>query len=130
MDSYYSQKQKKLFENWVLTASTMIILMNGESYSKLPIIRELLLDNFKVIWRPYEICNYRRWGSFGIHTAFYLLEQEDVESVIGIGRNPLRPEPFSLNIEENSKYKYHAKHITYELDLLLELLVNTNLIVL
>ena len=61
-------------------------------------------------------------GSFGIHTAFYLLEQKDVKSVVGIGRNPLRPEPFSLNIEENSKYKYYAKHITYELDLLLELL--------
>ena len=45
-------------------------------------------------------------GSFGIHTAFYLLEQSDVESVIGIGRNPLRPEPFSLKIEQNHKYKY------------------------
>ncbi|MDC2979034.1 GDP-mannose 4,6-dehydratase [Pelagibacteraceae bacterium] len=61
-------------------------------------------------------------GSFGIHTAFYLLEQSDVESVIGIGRNPLRPEPFSLKIEQNHKYKYYTKHITYELDLLLELL--------
>jgi len=61
-------------------------------------------------------------GSFGIHTAFYLLEQNDVESVIGIGRNPLRPEPFSLKVEQNPKYQYYTKHITYELDLLLELL--------
>jgi len=61
-------------------------------------------------------------GSFGIHTALYLLEQPDVKKVIGIGRNPLRPEPFSLNIERHPKYSYHAYHVTYELDLLLELL--------
>ena len=50
------------------------------------------------------------------------MEQNDVESVIGIGRNPLRPEPFSLNIDKSKKYTYFTKHITYELDLLLELL--------
>jgi dTDP-glucose 4,6-dehydratase len=61
-------------------------------------------------------------GSFGIHTALYLLEHADPKLVIGIGRNPLRPEPFSLNIERRSRYAYHARHVTYELDLLLELL--------
>ena len=61
-------------------------------------------------------------GSFAIHTAFYLLEHADAENVLGIGRNPLRPEPFSLNIEAHKRYEYHARHITYELDLLLELL--------
>jgi dTDP-glucose 4,6-dehydratase len=61
-------------------------------------------------------------GSFGIHTALYLLEHADPKKVIGIGRNPLRPEPFSLNIEKQPRYTYHAYHITYELDLLLELL--------
>ena len=61
-------------------------------------------------------------GSFGIHTALYLMEQSDVKRVIGIGRNPLRPEPFSLNVEKHPKYSYHAYHVTYELDLLLELL--------
>ena len=61
-------------------------------------------------------------GSFGIHTALYLMEQADVKKVIGIGRNPLRPEPFSLNVEKHPKYSYHAYHVTYELDLLLELL--------
>ena len=30
-------------------------------------------------------------GSFGIHTAFYLLDHADPKKVIGIGRNPLRP---------------------------------------
>lgn len=61
-------------------------------------------------------------GSFGIHTALYLLDQADPELVIGVGRNPLRPEAFSLGIERRRKYRYHAYHITYELDLLLELL--------
>jgi len=61
-------------------------------------------------------------GSFGIHTAFYLLEHANPNKVIGIGRNPLRPEPFSLNIAQQAKYIYYPYHITYELDLLLELL--------
>lgn len=61
-------------------------------------------------------------GSFGIHTALYLLDHADPKKVIGIGRNPLRPEPFSLNIDQRTGYVYHARHITHELDLLLELL--------
>lgn len=61
-------------------------------------------------------------GSFGIHTAFYLLEHANPKKVLGIGRNPLRPEPFSLGIEKNPLYRYHAYHVTYEIDLLLELL--------
>jgi dTDP-glucose 4,6-dehydratase len=61
-------------------------------------------------------------GSFGIHTAFWLLDHADPQKVIGIGRNPLRPEPFSLGIEKRKNYAYHAFHVTYELDLLLELL--------
>lgn len=61
-------------------------------------------------------------GSFGIHTAMYLLDHADPELVIGVGRNPLRPEPFSLGVERRKGYRYHAYHITYELDLLLELL--------
>ena len=42
--------------------------------------------------------------------------------MIGIGRNPLRPEPFSLNVDKRKNYRYHAYHLTYEMDLLLELL--------
>jgi dTDP-glucose 4,6-dehydratase len=61
-------------------------------------------------------------GSFGIHTAMYLLDHANPAKVIGVGRNPLRAEPFSLNIDRREKYEYHARHITYELDLLLELL--------
>lgn len=62
-------------------------------------------------------------GSFGIHTSKYLLEQSDTERVLGIGRNLPRPEPFTLNVGKgDDRYSYHAYHVTYEIDLLLELL--------
>lgn len=61
-------------------------------------------------------------GSFGIHAAMYLLDHANPEKVIGIGRNPLRSEPFSLNIDKCENYEYHARHVTYEFDLLMELL--------
>lgn len=61
-------------------------------------------------------------GSFGIHTAFYLLRHADPKKVIGVGRNPLRSEPFSLGIQEIKGYEYQTRHITYEFDLLMEFL--------
>lgn len=61
-------------------------------------------------------------GSFGIHTSLYLLDHANPKKVIGVGRNPLRQEAFSLNIEKRPGYVYHARHVTYELDLLMELL--------
>jgi dTDP-glucose 4,6-dehydratase len=63
-------------------------------------------------------------GSFGIHTAKYLLDHANPKKVIGIGRNPLREAAFSLNIDKEykDKFKYHARHVTYEFDLLMELL--------
>ena len=61
-------------------------------------------------------------GSFGIHAAFYLLDHAEPTKVLGIGRNPLRSSAFSLGIDQRPRYEYHARHITYELDLLLELL--------
>lgn len=61
-------------------------------------------------------------GSFGIHTALYLLDHTNPAKVIGVGRNPLRPAAFSLGIHKRDGYAYHARHVTYELDLLLELL--------
>ena len=54
-------------------------------------------------------------GSFGIHAAFYLLDHAQPKKVIGIGRNPLRPEPFSLGIAQREGYVYHARHVTHEL---------------
>jgi len=65
-------------------------------------------------------------GSFGIHTAMYLLDHANPKKVIGIGRNPLREAPFSLNIDKRDGYEYHARHLTYEMDLLLEVLDRSN----
>lgn len=61
-------------------------------------------------------------GSFAIHAAFHLLDHAAPSKVIGIGRNPLRPEAFSLGIDRRAGYAYHARHVTYEFDLLMELL--------
>jgi dTDP-glucose 4,6-dehydratase len=62
-------------------------------------------------------------GSFGITTSKYLLEQPEIDRVIGIGRNPAKPEPFTLDVGHGDRrYSYHAYHVTHELDLLLELL--------
>ncbi len=62
-------------------------------------------------------------GSFGIHTSKYLLDHAETGRVIGIGRNPPKPEPFALNVgKDDKRYSYHAYHVTHELDLLLELL--------
>ena len=62
-------------------------------------------------------------GSFGIHTSKYLLDHAKTDRVIAVGRNPARPEPFTLNVGKGDKrYSYHAYHVTHELDLLLELL--------
>lgn len=57
-------------------------------------------------------------GAFGIHTALYLLDHAQPELVVGIGRNPLRPEPFSLGIERRPNYNYKTFHLVYEQDLL------------
>lgn len=61
-------------------------------------------------------------GSFGIHTAFHLLKNVDPKRVIGVGRNPLRLEPFSLGIQNQKGFQYLTRHITYEFDLLFEIL--------
>jgi dTDP-glucose 4,6-dehydratase len=62
-------------------------------------------------------------GCFGISTSKYLLEQPGTERVIGIGRNPPKPAPFTLDVGKGDRrYSYHAYHVTHELDLLLELL--------
>jgi len=62
-------------------------------------------------------------GSFGIHTSKYLLDHANPKKVIGVGRNPPRPEPFTLKVGDGDpRYAYHAYHVTHELDLLLRLL--------
>ncbi len=62
-------------------------------------------------------------GSFGIHTSEYLLKNADPERVISIGRHSEKPGPFTLGVGKgDSRYSYHAFHITYELDSVMELL--------
>src|SRR3989441_5413714 len=61
-------------------------------------------------------------GSFGVHTAMYLLANADPKKVISVGRNPEKPEPFSLNVgKDDKRYQYHQIHLTYEQDRLFEL---------
>jgi dTDP-glucose 4,6-dehydratase len=62
-------------------------------------------------------------GVFGIHTAFYLLEQPDTKKVICVGRNPEKPEMFTLKLGKGDpRYVYHQIHIVFENDRLLEML--------
>ena len=61
-------------------------------------------------------------GSFAIHTALHLAKKEDTKKIISVGRNLLRDEPFSLNLSAHDKIDYHTYHLTYEQDLLLELI--------
>jgi len=62
-------------------------------------------------------------GVFGIQAALYLLEQGSPERVVSIGRNPERPPAFSLDVgKDDPRYAYHAIHVTYEIDRLMEVL--------
>ncbi len=62
-------------------------------------------------------------GSFGLHTSKYLLDHADPAKVIAVGRNTPKLRCFTLGIGENdARYAYHAYHLTYEFDLLMELL--------
>jgi len=70
----------------------------------------------------YKYCILGGGGSFGLHCSKYLLENFKDIKVIGVGRNFLREGPFSLNITKFKNYKYYAKHIYHEQDLLLETL--------
>jgi dTDP-glucose 4,6-dehydratase len=61
-------------------------------------------------------------GSFGIHCAMYLLDHAAPAKVVGVGRNPLRPEPFTLGVERRDRYEYRTFHVVHEQDMLLEYL--------
>lgn len=61
-------------------------------------------------------------GVFGVHTAFYLLEHANPKKVICVGRNPEKPEPFTLDLGKGDpRYEYHQIHVVYEQDRLFEL---------
>lgn len=59
-------------------------------------------------------------GSFGIQASLYLLGQG--HTVVGVGRRALRPEPFTLNIQDQRDYRYLVAHVTYQTDEVLSLL--------
>ncbi len=62
-------------------------------------------------------------GSFGLHTSKYLLDHADPAKVIAVGRNLPKYECFTLGIGDGDpRYSYHAYHVNYELDLLMEVL--------
>jgi dTDP-glucose 4,6-dehydratase len=62
-------------------------------------------------------------GSFGLHTSKYLLDHADAKKVVAVGRNLPKGDCFTLGIgDEDKRYSYHAIHVNYELDLLMELL--------
>ena len=61
-------------------------------------------------------------GVFGVHTALYLLEHANPKKVICVGRNPEKPEPFTLNVGKgDARYQYHQIHVVHEQDRLFEL---------
>ena len=61
-------------------------------------------------------------GVFGVHTAFYLLENADPKQVICVGRNPEKPRAFTLGLGDNDpRYSYHQIHVVHEQDRLFEL---------
>jgi dTDP-glucose 4,6-dehydratase len=62
-------------------------------------------------------------GSFGLHTSKYLLDHADPVRVVAVGRNPPKLKCFTLGVGDGDpRYTYHAIHLNYELDLLVELL--------
>lgn len=62
-------------------------------------------------------------GIFAIHTAKYLLSKDETTQVVSVGRNRERSEAFTLGIGKNdSRYSYKQIHITFETDVLFELI--------
>lgn len=61
-------------------------------------------------------------GVFGVQAAFYLLDHANPKKVICVGRNPEKPEAFTLNVGKGDpRYAYHQIHVLYEQDRLFEL---------
>lgn len=61
-------------------------------------------------------------GVFGVQAALYLLAHAGPKKVICVGRNPEKPEAFTLNVgKDDPRYAYHQIHVVYEQDRLFEL---------
>jgi len=62
-------------------------------------------------------------GSFGLHTAKFLLDQPETESLFSIGRAPPKPPCFRMGVGDgDGRYAYVPMHITYQDDQVLKLL--------
>jgi dTDP-glucose 4,6-dehydratase len=62
-------------------------------------------------------------GVFGIHASLWLLDNADPRRVIGVGRNPPKSAPFTLDVgRDDPRYAYHQIHVGHELDRLMDLL--------
>jgi dTDP-glucose 4,6-dehydratase len=61
-------------------------------------------------------------GVFGVHMAKYLLDNNLGDRVICIGRNPRKPEVYSLKVGNNDeRYKYYQAHMLHEPDILMKI---------
>ena len=73
--------------------------------------------------QPRVYCVLGGGGSFGLYTSRELLEHGDAERVIAVGRSVPKSRAFTLGVGEgDGRYEYHAIHIGYEFDRLMELL--------
>ena len=61
-------------------------------------------------------------GVFGIHMAQYLLQDNSLERLICIGRNPRKSAVYSLEVGNNDyRYKYYQAHMLHEPDILMRI---------
>ena len=60
-------------------------------------------------------------GVFALHTAKLLLEKDDTELVLSIGRNQIKNKAFTVDVgKDDQRYIYKSCHIVYEQDFLFE----------
>lgn len=61
-------------------------------------------------------------GVFAVHFCKYMLEKNDTEQVLAIGRNPQKSAAFTLDVGKNDdRYQYEQVHMVFEQDRLFEL---------
>jgi len=61
-------------------------------------------------------------GVFGVQTALNLLNKDNTDKVVCVGRNRKRSKVFNMGLEEDKRYEYKQIHITFETDALFELI--------
>jgi SAM-dependent methyltransferase len=140
VDAYRNDDERDAFLDWVLTAETFgkpdmwYQLFERAGYTgdyywtgrsrvdgAEPRARPKISSGVRTMKKTYAVLG--GGGSFGLHTSKYLLDHADPAKVIAVGRNLPKYDCFTLGIGEGDpRYSYHAYHVNYELDLLMELL--------